>query len=365
MSLTPAVTAELNLDALRSNLARVRSLAPDSRVLAVIKADGYGHGLIRVAHALVDADGFAVARVEEGVALRRAAIGRRIVVLQGFNDREELAALLTHRLEPVIHCAWQIDALAGRSDVTIRPWLKLDTGMHRLGLTVKEFASAVTRLAHLQPRLMTHLACADEPGHPATPDQLERFQRVTRHLSMAKSIANSAAVLSWPESHADWVRPGLMLYGLSPFNQRSGPELGLTPVMTLKSRLVTIKSLPEGAAVGYGQSWTARRPTRLGLVSAGYGDGYPREIEAGTPVRIGAALVPIVGRVSMDMLTVDLTDHPSIAPGNEVILWGEGLPVETIAASAATIPYTLVCGVTARVQRVERGQYHGTRESRL
>lgn len=365
MSLTPAVTAELNLDALRSNLTRVRRLAPRSKVLAVIKADAYGHGLIRVAHALTGADAFAVARVEEGIQLRRAGIAHRIVVLQGFADCEEYQALLSHRLEPVIHSLSQVERLSRQPPPNLRPWLKLDTGMNRLGLNLEEFTAALSRLTHLKPQIMTHLACADETDNPATLHQLAMFERTTHSLGLPTSLANSAAILAWPQTHADWVRPGLILYGLSPFKKRNGPELGLRPVMTLKSRVLSIRTLARGDSVGYGHTWTARRPSRLGIVSAGYGDGYPREIEPGTPVKIGAELVPIVGRISMDMLTVDLTDHPSIASGSEVILWGEDLPVETIATSAGTIPYTLVCGVTARVQRVETGQPHGTRESRL
>ncbi len=358
------MVAELKLDALQTNLARVRQLAPGSRVLAVIKADGYGHGLVRIARALSGADGFAVARVEEGIQLRRAGIAHRIVVLQGFIDSEEYQAHLAHRLEPVIHSPSQVDVLASRPS-RLRPWIKLDTGMHRLGLTLVEFGAAIDRLAHLQPVLMTHFSCADEPDNPATTTQMAAFEQATQDLGMARSIANSAAILAWPQSHVEWVRPGLMLYGLSPFRDRTGPDLGLQPVMTLQSRLIAIKSLQTGDSVGYGKSWTADRPSRLGIITAGYGDGYPREVTPGTPVRIGNARVPVVGRVSMDMLTVDLTDFPAVQQGSKVVLWGEGLPVEEIAAGAGTIPYTLVCGVTSRVVRLETGERDGTSQSCL
>ncbi len=364
-SKSPPVAALLNLDALHANLARVRALAPRARILAVIKADAYGHGLIRAAHALLGADGFAVARVEEGIRLRRAGIAHRIVVLQGYADREEFQAHLDHRLEPVIHLVAQADMLAAYRGARIRPWIKLDTGMNRLGLTPQAFDHAVKRLSHLQPVLMTHLACADAPDDPTTGRQLAAFEDATGSLEHPVSIANSAAILAWPRTHRDWVRPGLMLYGLSPFEGKTGAELGLQPVMTLKSRIIAVRSLRKGDSVGYGATWTAGRPTRLGVVAAGYGDGYPREVPPGTPVLIDDVRVPIVGRVSMDMLTVDLTGHPRAGPGSEVVLWGEGLPLETIARRARTIPYTLACGVTARVPRVETGGDYGASESRL
>ncbi len=354
------VTAQLNLDALGGNLARVRALAPNSRILAVVKADAYGHGLVRIAHALSAADAFAVARVEEGEMLRRAGIAHRIVVLQGFTFSGELKIHLAQRLEPVIHSLSQIEMLARRKAPKIRPWIKLDTGMHRLGLSTEEFISAFRRLAHLNPIAMTHLCCADDTDNPATARQLALFEQATRDLGADRSIANSAAILAWPHSHLEWVRPGLMLYGLSPFPGRSGSELGLQPVMTLKSRIIAIKRLKKGDHVGYGASWTAPRPSRLGIVSAGYGDGYPREIAPGTQVLVGVHKAPVVGRVSMDMLTVDLTGLHDIKEGCEVTLWGQGLPVEKIAAAAGTIPYTLLCGVTPRVVRLETSMKNGT-----
>lgn len=342
--------ALIDLDALRANLARVRRLAPGSRVLAVVKADAYGHGLVGVARALAAADGFAVARVEEGVVLRRAGIGHRIVVLQGFLDGGEPEILEQYQLEPVLHEPRQVKHWRR---VSRRCWIKLDTGMHRLGLREAEFIEAVTALASCRPVLMTHLACADESDRPETPRQLALFERATARFGLERSLANSAAVLAWPRSHGDWVRPGLMLYGISPFVGRCGRELGLVPVMTFESRLIAIRHLRPGEAVGYGGDWVARRPTRLGVVAAGYGDGYPREIGPGTPVLIGGRRVPVVGRVSMDLITVDLTDHPGVEVGDPVVLWGPGLPVEEIAARAGTIPYTLTCGVTGRVPRIE------------
>lgn len=361
----------LNLDALRANLDQVRVLAPCSKVLAVIKANAYGHGLVRVAHALHAADGFAVARVDEGIALRRAGVLQRIVVLQGFLDLEQLQAHLFWCLEPVIHALRQIELLAAcaASVQSLRVWLKLDSGMHRLGLAPAEYLRALTRLMDLLgPRaltLMTHLACADEPNDPATAAQLALFGRITAGLNLEKSIANSAAILAWPQTHTDWVRPGLMLYGVSPFADRSAKEFGLVPVMTLKSRVIAVKSVTAGSTVGYGGSWTAPRPTRLGIVAAGYGDGYPREVGFGTQVLVEGRRVPLVGRVSMDMLTVDLTDFPECQVGSEVTLWGEGLPVEEIAYQAGTIPYTLMCRVAARVPMIEVQTSYDARQNRL
>ncbi len=354
---------EIDPDALRANLARVRMRAPRARVLAVVKADAYGHGLVTVARALAAADGFAVARVEEGVVLRRAGIGHRIVVLAGFFDRDEAEAAARYRLEPVIHDPGQLAFLPEG----VRPWLKFDSGMHRLGLDEAGFRAALARLKAREPVLMTHLACADDPRRPETARQLDRFERLTRGGVLARSAANSAAILACPRSHYQWVRPGLMLYGVSPFPDRTGAELGLRPAMAFRSRLIAVRDLAAGEAVGYGGAWTASRPTRLGVVAAGYGDGYPREVRPGTPVWIGGRRVPVVGRVSMDLITVDLTDHPTAAAGDAVTLWGPPLPVEAIAAGANTIPYTLMCGITARVPRIvsEPSREDGARQGRL
>ncbi|HHJ38949.1 MAG: hypothetical protein AXA67_10720 [Methylothermaceae bacteria B42] len=364
MNFTESIHVELNLKALLANLRQVRRLAPASKVLAVVKADGYGHGLTRVAGALREADGFAVARIEEGIALRRAGIGHPIVVLQGFQDKEAWNALCHYRLEPVVHEFSQIEMAARQP--ALRPWIKFDSGMHRLGMEENEFVAAVERLIPLKPVLMSHFACADEESS-VTADQLSAFERVTQGFGLPRSCANSAAVLSCPKSHFDWVRPGLMLYGISPFPGITGPALGLQPVMTLKSRVITAKNLAEGESVGYGGTWTSQRPTRLGVVAAGYGDGYPREVPSGTPVLVEGKRVPLVGRVSMDMISVDLTDHPELQAGAEVVLWGAGLPVEEIARYAGTLPYTLICGITARVAKVEMGggEIHGARQGCL
>lgn len=366
--------AQIDLQALQDNFDQVRKLAPRSKIMAVIKANGYGHGMLRVARALSGADGFAVARLEEGLTLRRHGILQRVVVLQGFRDRDQLRQCVDYRLEPVIHSPLQVHLIeAAEPAPSLRVVLKLDSGMHRLGLDPQTFTRMLSRLqARLGAEamtLMTHLACADEPGNEGAQGQILLFDRLTRSLSHAKSIANSAAILAWPQTHADWVRPGLMLYGVSPFPDQRGEELGLRPVMTFSSRVIAINQIEAGQAVGYGGTWVSSRPTRLGVVAAGYGDGYPREVPSGTPVLVAGVRVPLVGRVSMDMLSVDLTDYPAIQVGAEVTLWGDRLPVEEIAHYAGTIPYTLLCGVTARVPMIEvagqRETGHGARQGCL
>jgi alanine racemase len=357
--LTPAPYAEIDLDALRHNFREAKRRAGSARIMAVIKANGYGHGALRVATALPEADAFAVARVDEGVALREAGIAQRIAVLQGFYRTEELQLHERYRLEPVVHSLLQVELLETNPIHSLNIWLKLDSGMHRLGLEPEEFRDAARRLRACpsvrQPfGLLSHLACADDPADAATPRQLERFRDSAASLEGEHSLANSAGLLGWSESIQDWVRPGIMLYGVSPFAGNSGADLGLQPVMTLKTRLIAVKNLQPGDAVGYGGDWVCQRPTRLGIAAIGYGDGYPRHAGNGTPVLVNGWRAPIAGRVSMDMISVDLTDLPLCAPGDSVTLWGEGLPVETIARCAATIPYELLCGVTQRVRMVEK-----------
>lgn len=356
----PAAHAVLDFSALRHNVERVREYARGTKIMAVIKANGYGHGLERIADALGMVEAFAVARVDEGVRLREAGIGQRIVVLEGFTQQTELDLLRRFGLEPVIHVGAQVDLLesvAAAQSLSI--WLKLDSGMHRLGFNNKEFTVAYHRLSHCravrQPiSLMTHLANADHFDDDMTLRQFQQFQRVTTGFTGERSVANSAGVLGWPECCADWVRPGIMLFGASPFVDKNGRDYDLKPVMTLRSRLLAIKSLQSGDAVGYGGEWVCSRPIRMGIVAVGYGDGYPRSAVSGTPVLINDQRAELIGRVSMDMISVDLSDCVSAKIGDSVVLWGEGLPVEEVARCASTIPYTLLCGVTQRVRIVEQ-----------
>ncbi|MGZ8190933.1 MAG: alanine racemase [Methylococcaceae bacterium] len=355
----PAAYAVLNLEAAAHNLAKVRQCAPDAKIMAVIKANGYGHGLLRIAHALQQADAFAVARVDEGIRLRMAGMKNRIAVLEGFTCEEELDELLHYQLDVVVHSFTQLDILEAKTgSEACAAWLKMDTGMNRLGFKAKEFAAVYQRLkqcpAVKQPvSLMTHFANADDKQDAMTLRQIQLFNDTVAGYPGERSMANSAGILAWRQALTDWVRPGVMLYGISPFPESTGEQIGLKPIMGLHSRLIAVKSIDKGDAVGYGCSWVCQQATTLGVVAIGYGDGYPRYAKAGTPVMVNGKRVPLVGRVSMDMITVDLGAQSEAKPGDPVTLWGEGLAVEEIADCAGTIPYTLVCGITQRVQILE------------
>jgi alanine racemase len=362
----PVAYAVLNLDAVQHNLQVVRRYAPDAKIMAVIKANGYGHGLLRIADALQNVDAFAVARVDEGIRLRKAGIKNRIAVLEGFNCADELVELLHYQLDAVVHSVTQLEMLESRTEqCACTIWLKLDTGMNRLGFKPNEFNAVYQRLNQCsiirQPiSLMTHLANADDKHDTTTLTQISLFNNTLATLvpslsaSNERSIANSAGILAWQEALTDWVRPGVMLYGISPFADSTGKQLGLKPVMGLHSQLIAVKPLVKGDKVGYSGLWVCEKPTTLGVVAIGYGDGYPRYAKAGTPVLVNGQRVPLIGRVSMDMITVDLETQPQAKPGDPVTLWGDGLAVEEIALCSDTIPYTLVCGITQRVQIVEK-----------
>jgi alanine racemase len=353
---TPMVSATIDTGALRHNLEVIRRLAPKSRVMAVIKANAYGHGLIAAARALDAADAFAVARVDEGLALRDAGITTPIVPLEGVLDAEQLNAAAAADFELVVHTPEQIELLlTAPSGVRFKVWLKLDSGMNRLGFKGEGFRSAYDALSQARVlkapvNLITHLASADMPELASTAEQLMVFAAATRSLPGERSIESSAALLGFPDSQADWVRPGLLLYGVSPFRGSTGADHGLRPVMTLRSRIIAVKDLVVGDQVGYGGDWTATRPTRLAIAAVGYGDGYPRSAASGTPVLVNGERAGLSGRVSMDMLAIDVTETKHAAKvGDPVVLWGEGLPVEEISLWAETVPYTLVCGISQRV----------------
>lgn len=367
--MTPAAHVHLDLEAARHNLAQVKRYAPDNKIMAVIKANAYGHGMPRIASALEAADGFAVARVDEGLRLREAGFKQPITVLQGFVCVDELQQLLQYRLDAVIHTSQQIAMLqqqaAGSSTLSV--WLKMDTGMNRLGFKGGDFNAAYQQLLSCpqvkQPiNLITHFANADDLLDDKTRRQIELFNSAVKDFPGQRSIANSAGIIGWPnvrfdsarDKAGDWVRPGLMLYGCSPFAGKTGADFGLKPVMSLHSRLIAVKNVAAGETVGYSGTWQCQTATRLGVVSIGYGDGYHRHTQSGAPVLVGGRRVPLVGRVSMDMITVDLNGLPTAQPGDPVTLWGDGLPVEEIARHADTIPYTLLCGITQRVRIVEQ-----------
>ncbi len=355
----PAVEACIDLGALRHNLQRVKQSAPESKVMAVVKANGYGHGLLRMAQALEGADALVVARVDEALQLREAGIEKSIVVLEGFSEPADIELMADHSLQLVIHHLSQIDLLEQcEPSRPVDVWLKIDSGMHRLGVSAGLAQSAWWRLqdcgAVAAVRLMTHLASADERDSDQTARQLACFQAATAGLAAEQSIANSAAILAWPESRADWVRPGIMLYGISPFEGEGAEAHGLLPVMTLSARLMAVNRFREGDCIGYGASWVCPEDMAVGVVSCGYGDGYPRHVAPGTEVLLNGQRVPLIGRVSMDTLCVDLRQQPQAAIGDKVVLWGEGLPVEEVAQRASTIPYELLCRVAARVAFSER-----------
>jgi len=347
--------------ALKHNLSRIRDLAPGCRVLAVIKANAYGHGLLTAAEALAAADGFAVARIEEALALREAGCDARIVLLGGFCDADELATSVRHGFEPFIHQERQLallESLQGRQ--ILRVWLKIDTGMHRLGFAPDQAAAAAARLAACpavsQPAgLATHLAEAEGAGGAVTRGQLVAFAAATAGLPGERSLANSAGLVAWPEARADWVRPGIMLYGISPFPDQTGAALGLRPAMTFETRVVALKDVAAGERVGYGGTWTAGCASRIAVAAVGYGDGYPRAAANGTPVTVAGAAARVAGRPSMDMLTIDVTGLPGVAIGDRVELWGQAVPVERVAAACGTIAYELTCRVGRRVAFTVRG----------
>ena len=323
--------------------------------MAVIKANGYGHGLVTVARALATADGFAVARLDEGLALRAAGLANPVLLLEGVFSPGQLATAAQQKLDVMVHSVEQLEMLESRTGgEVVSAWIKLDTGMNRLGFRVEGFAAAYERLRRIvsvapDPALVTHLASADDPADPKTGLQLDAFAAATAGLPGERSIANSAGLIAWPDTRAEWVRPGLALYGVSPFPQGTGAGLGLRPAMTLQSEVIAVKDVAAGETVGYGGTWRAARATRMAVVAAGYGDGYPRSVPSGTPVLVNGRRAPLVGRVSMDMITVDVTELPSVATGDPVVLWGDEVPVEEIARLAGTIPYELICGVSQRV----------------
>ena len=349
--------ARIDTAALRHNLDVVRRLAPDSRVVSVVKADAYGHGVGHVLPGLEASDVLAVATVEELQAVRDAGWPGRLLLLEGFAGADEFEVAAATRAETVIHHVTQLELLEERGRPPgPRCWLKVDTGMHRLGFPSEQLQSVAERLQRLDagrpPILMSHFACADDVDDPATVRQIRRFDAVADTLDAPTSLANSAALLNFSESRRDYVRPGILLYGISPLADATGADHGLKPAMTLSCRLLAINTVEAGERVGYGGRFECPESLRIGVGGIGYGDGYPRAIPDGTPVLLNGRRAAIAGRVSMDMITLDLRGHDDAQVGDEVILWGEGLPVEEIARSAGMIPYELVCGVTGRVQRV-------------
>jgi len=354
--------AILDAQALRHNLAEVRRRAPRARVMAIVKANAYGHGLVWAARALApDVDAFGVAAAEEGLVLREAGITRPICLLEGFFDPAELALLSAHDLSPVVHHEAQVRALeTARLARPLAVWIKVDTGMHRLGFPPAEFDAVLARLRTAasvgEIRVMSHFAAADDPRAQATTQaQIDLFDATVGRAGLERSLANSAGILRWPAAHFEWVRPGIMLYGGSPLVGAVARDLNLRPVMTLMTSLIAVARRRKGEPIGYGPEYHCPEDMLVGVAALGYGDGYPRRMPAGTPVLVNGRPAPLAGRVSMDMLTIDLRGHPEAKPGDPVVLWGPDLPADEIAARAGTISYELFCHVAKRIPRVEAG----------
>ncbi len=348
--------AKIDLDALRHNYRLARERAGDAIAMAVIKADGYGHGIRAVAQALAaETDCFAVACLEEALAIRDEGLPHTVVLLEGIHAAEDVAICQRLGLEPVLHSHYQVTWLA-QAPQRPRSWVKVNSGMNRLGFAPAELTEVMARLAEADCPVrgfMTHFAAADEPDNPATEAQTHCFQQAVAPWPEAElSVGNSAAHFRAGQPLFDWSRPGIMLYGASPLAELAGSELGLKPVMTLESELIAVRTLNPGDAVGYGQTWVAERPTPMGIVAIGYGDGYPRHAGSGTPVWVRGQRASLIGRVSMDMLAVDLSAVPEASAGDRVELWGERIPVDEVARWAGTIGYELLTGVTARVPRL-------------
>lgn len=352
----------IDLAAARHNLSRVRALAPRSRVLAVIKANGYGHGLLAMARAFAAADAFGVACLEEARALREAGVRKPLLLLEGPFEAAELNDIKALDLDIAVHTVEQVEMLeAAAKPFGGRIWLKIDTGMHRLGFAPESVLGVYSRLLRILPRpdqliLMTHFANAHDGQHDLNRLQLDRFEVLQRQLGPAvgrhqRSAANSGATSHLPAAHYEWLRPGIMLYGVSPGRGRVEVEDGLRPVMTLRSRLISVRQLAEGETVGYGGAWRCPEPMPVGVVALGYGDGYPRAA-SGAPVLVKGARTQVIGVPSMDMVTVDLRPAPEAAVGDEVVFWGAGLPVEEVAGHAGTIAYELLASMRERARHV-------------
>lgn len=351
------VTAEINTQALVHNIEKIKSLTPNSKIVAVVKANGYGHGLFLTASVLDPyVDAFAVARISEAISMRDRGIKKTIILLEGFYEPSDVPLIAKYDLSTAVHSLEQVEAIEqAELDSPIKCWMKIDIGMHRLGASPEDIAEMKVRLeqcVNVQKPLglISHLSVADTPAeYDYNREQIDYFFETAKSFKGDLCLANSAGILKWPKSHTDYVRPGIIMYGISPFEDKVGADFGLEPVMTLKSTLIAIRKVKKGAKVGYGAAWTADRDTIIGIVASGYGDGYPRTAPNGTPVWVNGRIVPTAGHVCMDMLFVDLGPDSQDKVGDKAILWGREVPVERIASLCGTIPYELVCRIMPRV----------------
>jgi len=348
--------ATVRLNDIAANFELAAGLAPDSQSIPVIKANAYGHGMVAVAQRLEPmAPALAVAFIDEAVRLRDAGIRKPILLLQGVSRAADLAEAAARDFWPMLHSRRQAKwLLSAKLQDSLRVWVKVDTGMHRLGFLPHELDTLCEDMCASQnikqgPVLCTHLACADDRENPMNLKQVQALRACAERFRLDTSIANSAGILYWPDGHANWNRPGYMLYGHCPSGSFSIGAHGLKPAMTMNSELIAIREIAAGEGVGYGHDWVARQTSKIGTIAIGYGDGYPRHAPSGTPVWINGQRVPLVGRVSMDAICVDLTGAGNVQIGDGVELWGRNLSVNEVAASAGTIGYELLAGLTGRV----------------
>lgn len=351
---------DIDTQALLHNVAMIKKASPKTAILAMVKANAYGCGLANILPVLADRiDAFGVSCLEEALAVRRYIKHTPCLLLEGFFTIDELDVIDAYQFQLVLHQAYQLEALVAKPlQHKIKIWLKIDTGMHRLGFLPEEIADSLAALractwVDQDIGIMSHFACADEPDNPANQEQISCYQKIIRQYGITRlSFCNSAGIFAFPEQQGAMIRPGIMLYGVSPFSNQIAADLGLKPVMHFKSAIIAIKHYPSGVGIGYGAAWRTARPSIIAVAAVGYGDGYPRHIAANTPVMIRGQRVPIVGRVSMDMITIDITDlKPSATIGDEVELWGKNIPIEEIAHAAHTIAYELLCQMTQRPYR--------------
>ncbi len=353
-----AAYALINLSSLKHNLASVKKIAHRSKIMAVVKADAYGHGVMEVCRQLTDADAFSVACVNEALELRASGIVKPILALQGFSSVEELQLASAHKIQVVIHQEEQLKILQSNSSAqSLDVYVKLDTGMHRLGFEPLQFKRVVAAInSYISPgssvKVMTHLASADELNSTSIQQQLEYFDTTLVGQHYSQSIANSAGILACPQSHRDWVRPGLLLYGINPFNgdANNTTQIDLHPVMSLHAPIIAIKLCKKGERIGYGGEYCCPHDMVIGVVAAGYADGYPRHLSSAPMVSVRSLHAPIVGRVSMDMITVDLS-AANAQVGDTVELWGNDISVTQVAKAAETISYELLCAAGNAVHR--------------
>lgn len=347
------IAATLHLSALHHNLSLIRRHVGSAKIWSVVKANAYGHGLARIWQGLAATDGFALLDLNEAILLREQGWQGPILLLEGFFQPQDLALLDHYRLTTTVHSDWQLEAIsAARLSAPLNIYLKLNSGMNRLGFPVGQadavwqWANSLSNVAEVT--LMSHFANAD--NHIGTHEQFSRIQQASGHISATRCFANSAAILHAPETHYDWVRPGIILYGASPSgNIADIAEIGLRPVMHLHSEIIAVQALSAGHQVGYGSRYRATGAQRIGVVACGYADGYPRLAPSGTPIRVDGILTQTVGAISMDMLTVDLTPCPQAQVGSQVEIWGANLPIDNVAAAAGTVGYELMCALAARV----------------